>query len=245
MQIFFEIHKDLPREGPGDRGSTAKALSMMGDLKKNPYILDVGCGPGMQTLDILDLTDGRIVAVDNHQPFLDQLSEKLMQKGMADRVQILNADMSALEFPPAAFDVIWSEGAAYIMGFENALSAWKPFLKNHGYLAVTELTWTRPDPPDEAERFFAQEYPAMTHTESNLDAVRRTGYGVIGHFTLPESSWWDRYYTPMEKKIPALREKYRDDPDARAVVDLHEVEIDMYRKYSDFYGYVFYIMQKV
>ncbi len=245
IQIFFEIHSDLPREGPGDRRSTEKAFLMLGELGKNPYILDVGCGPGMQTLDILEFTDGRIVAVDNHQPFLEQLAEKLMQKGIADRVQILNADMSALEFPPETFDVIWSEGAAYSMGFENALIAWKPFLKQHGYLAVSELTWTRPDPPDELRRFFVQEYPAMKDTASNLDAVRRAGYGVVGHFTLPESSWWDHYYTPIEKKIPALHEKYSDDPDARAVVDLNQVEIDMYRKYADFYGYVFYVMQNV
>ena len=167
MRIFFEIHSDLPREGPGDRGSTEKALSMLSDLKKNPYILDVGCGPGMQTLDLLDLTDGSIVAVDNHQPFLDQLSEKVMQKGIAGRVQIVNADMSSLDFHPATFDLIWSEGAAYIMGFKNALSTWKPFLVKQGYLAVTELTWIRPDPPDEAKRFFAEEYPVMQNIESN------------------------------------------------------------------------------
>jgi len=107
MRIFFEIHSDLPREGPGDRRSTEKALSMLSDLRKNPHILDVGCGPGMQTLDILDLTDGSIVAVDNHQPFLDQLSEKVIQKGIAGRVQIVNADMFSLDFHQATFDLIW------------------------------------------------------------------------------------------------------------------------------------------
>jgi ubiquinone/menaquinone biosynthesis C-methylase UbiE len=245
MQVFFEIHSDLPREGPGDRRSTERALSMLSDLKESPCILDVGCGPGMQTLDILDLTNGCIVAVDNHQPFLDQLSEKLVQKGIADRVQIVNADMSSLSFPLATFDLIWSEGAAYIMGFENALSTWKPFLAKRGYLAVTELAWIRPDPPAETQRYFAEEYPAMKDLESNLDAVRRAGYDATGHFTLPESSWWDHYYTPIERKLPAFREKYRDNPEALAVADLHEVEIDMYRKYSDFYGYVFYTMQNV
>jgi SAM-dependent methyltransferase len=245
MEVFFQIHRDLPREGPGDRRSTEKAFSMLSDLKKKPYILDVGCGPGMQTLDILDLTDGNIVAVDNHQPFLDQLSEQVMQKGMVNRVQIMNADMSSLGFPPATFDLIWSEGAAYIMGFENALSTWKYFLTKNGYLAVTELTWIRPDPPEEAKRFFAEEYPAMKDTKSNLDAVRRAGYNLVGYFTLPESSWWNHYYTPIENKLPALREKYRDDPEALAVLRLHEVEIDMFRKYSDFYGYVFYVMKVV
>jgi len=243
MQVFFEIHSDLPREGPGDRRSTEKALSMLSDLKKNPHILDIGCGPGMQTLDIIDLINGTVVAVDNHQPFLDQLSENVIQKGIADRVQIMNADMSSLDFRQETFDLIWSEGAAYIMGFENALSTWKTFLVKQGYLAVTELTWIRPDPPSEAKRYFDEEYPVMKNIESNLEVVRRAGYNVVGHFTLPKSAWWDHYYTPIEKKLPAFREKYKGNPEALAVVELHEVEIDIYRKHSDFYGYVFYVMQ--
>jgi len=171
------------------------------------------------------------------------MSEKLIQKGIADRVQIVNGDMSSLDFHPATFDLIWSEVAAYIMGFKNALSTGKPFLVKHGYLAVTELTWLRPDPLDQAKRFFAEEYPAMQDIESNLEAIRRAGYNVVGHFTLPESAWWDHYYTPIEKKLPELRKKHKDNPEALAVVELHEMEIDIYRKYSDSYGYVFYVTQ--
>jgi len=36
--------------------------------------VDIGCGPGMQTLELARISGGRIVAVDNHQPFLDVLS---------------------------------------------------------------------------------------------------------------------------------------------------------------------------
>lgn len=85
----------------------------------------------------------------------------------------------------------------------------------------------------------------MMNIEGNLGAIQLTGYELIGHFTLPKSAWWDHYYTPIEKKLPAFRTKYNDNPEALAVAYLHEVEIDMYRKYADFYGYVFYVMQIV
>ena len=49
MSFYFEIHKDLPREGPGDNASTRKALEMMTSLPERPALLDVGCGPGVQT----------------------------------------------------------------------------------------------------------------------------------------------------------------------------------------------------
>ncbi len=243
MQVFFEIHKDLPREGPGDFQSTKKAFSMLVELPRQPLILDIGCGPGMQTLDLIALTDGKIVAVDNHQPFLDQLSKKAAQKGVADRITVVNADMSSLDFEEGTFDLIWAEGSAYTIGFENALRTWKPLLKRPGYLAATEIAWTKPAPPEELKCFWAEEYPPMQDIESNLAAIRRAGYRAIGHFVLPESAWWEHYYTPVEQKLVALREEYKDNPKALAVVEFHQREIDLYRQYSDYYGYFFYVME--
>lgn len=242
MQVFFEIHSGLPREGPGDTRSTLKALSLLSDLKKIPQMADIGCGPGMQTLDLLDATDGTIVAVDNHQPFLDQLAASAARRGVADRLQIVNADMATLDFEPQSFDLIWSEGAAYCMGFENALKAWKPLLARRGALAVTEISWTKPDRPEEVQRFFDDEYPPMQDIAGNLAAFERAGYSEVGHFVLPESAWWDHYYIPIGKKLPEFREKYKNDAEALGAVELHDLEIEMYRKYSDCYGYVFYVM---
>ncbi|MFC1896788.1 SAM-dependent methyltransferase, partial [Thermodesulfobacteriota bacterium] len=88
-----------------------------------------------------------------------------------------------------------------------------------------------------------EEYPEMRNIESTLSAIRRAGYSVIGHFVLPESAWWRHYYTPLEKKLVALREDYKDNPEALVMIELHEREIDLFRKYSDYYGYVFYVTQ--
>jgi hypothetical protein len=47
----------------------------------------------------------------------------------------------------------------------------------------------------------------------------------------------------MEEKLPALREKFRESPESLDSIDATQKEIDMYRKYSDWYGYVFYVGQ--
>jgi len=39
--IFFKIHQDFPREGPGRNEYTRKAFQMLPGLDK-PHILDVG-----------------------------------------------------------------------------------------------------------------------------------------------------------------------------------------------------------
>lgn len=243
MRVFFEIHSGLPREGPGDSASTRKAFAMLGELPERPRVLDVGCGPGMQTLDLAELTDGQIVALDNHQPFLDQLTERAAQKGLAGRIRTVNADMAALDFAEGSFDIIWAEGSAYNMGFENALRAWRALLRSPGYLAVSEIAWTRPDPPAELEQFFADEYPAMLDVDANLEIIRRSGYTILDHFLLPESAWWDHYYTPVEAKLPGLRNEYRDDPKALEVIHLHQREVELYRRYADYYGYTFFVMR--
>ena len=243
MGVFFEIHDDIPRGGPGSIESTRRAFLTMTDIPKQPSILDVGCGPGMQTLDLASLTKGKIMAVDTHQPFLDRLNGTVDQQNLSERVTVLNNDMFSLNFDPETFDVIWAEGSIYIMGFVEALRAWKPMLRKSGYLAATHITWLRPDPPDDLRSYWAKEYPLIKDIETNLEIVRQCGYKLIAHFTLPESDWWDHYYTPIQQKLPALKEKYKSNVDALAVVQMEETEIEMYRKYASYYGYVFYVMQ--
>ena len=243
MDIFFELHQDLPREGPGDNASTLKALSFMAGLPPQPAILDIGCGPGMQTIELAKHTRGRITAIDTHQPFLDRLNRLAQAEGVADNITTINMSMFALDFPAQSFNAIWSEGAIYIMGFEAGTRACRPWLKPDGYVAVTELAWLRADPPAEAGAFWRDNYAGMQSVQGNLDSVRAAGYREVAHFVLPTSSWWDNYYTPQAARIAMLREKYRDDAEAILLLDESHKEIDLYRDYSDWYGYVFYIMQ--
>jgi ubiquinone/menaquinone biosynthesis C-methylase UbiE len=78
--IFWEIHSGLPREGPGDNASIRRAFLMAAELPAAPRILDVGCGPGMQTLELAKISGGQITAVDIHQPFLDELQRRARRK---------------------------------------------------------------------------------------------------------------------------------------------------------------------
>ncbi|MBN1348446.1 class I SAM-dependent methyltransferase [candidate division KSB1 bacterium] len=245
MQIFFEIHQDLPREGPGNFESTKQAYSLLHPLPQIPLILDIGCGPGMQTMDLIKLTDGKIIAIDTHQPFIDVLNKKIIEAELGSRIQARYGDMFALDFQHGAFDIIWSEGAIYIIGFEIGLQRWKPYLKKNGFMAVTEVTWLKSDLPDELRVFWEQEYPAMKDLQENLEIIDRSGYRVLDHFILPQAAWWDGYYRPLQKRIDLLTKKYSRNEAAREVLQMHQQEIELYEKYADAYGYVFYVMQAI
>lgn len=73
-QIFFQIHRDNPREGPDNFESTQKAYSYLKNLPETPRILDIGCGPGKQTLDLAEISSAEIYAIDNHDDYLNRLN---------------------------------------------------------------------------------------------------------------------------------------------------------------------------
>jgi ubiquinone/menaquinone biosynthesis C-methylase UbiE len=241
--IFWEIHSGLPREGPGDDESTRKAFLMADELPPRPRILDVGAGPGMQTMELARISDGTIVAVDTHGPFLHELRRRAREVGVSHRVTAVSASMAALPFRNESFDPLWSEGAIYIMGFREGLIAWKRLLVRNGYIVVTEPCWIKSEIPGEVSSYWA-EYPGMTAIENTQKIIGECGYREIGHFVLPDAAWWNDYYEPLERKLKALREKYRADADALRQLDEAQSEIDTHRKHSSLYGYFFFVMQK-
>lgn len=244
FEIFLDVQRGLPRQGPGDDASTLKALGACAGLPAAPQVLDIGCGPGMQTLALAHALEGaRIIAVDLLEEYIDELKRRIEAAGLAERVEARRGDMRALPFPPRAFDLIWSEGAAYSMGFDEALKAWRPLLKPGGYLAVSELVWLQDDPPEEAAAFFNEEYPPMKHLEANLESIKALGYEVVTHFVLPRSSWWTHYYQPLEAKLPKMREKYAGDEEALGVIAMSAREIEVSRRFSESYSYAFFVLR--
>ena len=243
VAVFFDIHDGLPRQGPGNLACAKHALEIVGDLPAAPHVLDVGCGPGQQTLYLADLLPtAKITAIDFYPAFIDDLKQRALTAGVADRIDARVGDMAALDVAPGSVDLIWCEGAAYIMGVENALRAWKPLLAPGGKMALSEAVWLKGDPPAPVRACW-EEYPAMKDIAFNRQLVERCGYRLLGDFVLPEEAWWDDYYGPLEERVKMLEATYKDDPVTRAVWEESRQEIDVYRQHSDYYSYVFLIME--
>jgi len=242
--IFFEIFESLPRQGPGDDRSTKRAFQVLTGLSGHPEILDIGCGSGAQTLVLAELSLGNITALDNHAPFIDILKRKGRRAKLEKSIHCVVGDMAAMTFRAESYDVIWSEGAANIMGFADALKSWKVLLKPRGYLVVSELVWFKKEPPQEIEHFFEGAYPDMKYYEDVYAVIRSAGYEMTDYFPLPSKSWWTDYYAPAEKNLGEMRRKYQSNRHAQSILDSFQLEIDMHRKYSEYYGYGFYVMRK-
>jgi SAM-dependent methyltransferase len=244
QQVFAELHGGLSQQGPGSDASTLRALGLVPYLPPAPRILDLGCGPGRQTLALARATDGHVTAVDTQPAFLAQLEAGAAEAGLAERITTRCESMDALALPDASFDLLWSEGALYSVGFERGLAALRRLLRPGGALAATELCWLVENPPAAARAFWQQAYPQLARREANRAVLEHAGYRVLADFVLPESDWWDGYYTELERRIAALRARRESDVDALTALTHAQDEIDLKRAHPDAYGYVFFVARR-
>ncbi|MGB5947831.1 MAG: class I SAM-dependent methyltransferase [Parvibaculum sp.] len=241
FKLFLELQLALPRNAPGSARATREAFSLLPALPPRPEIADLGCGQGAEAFELLRLANGRITAVDLFEPFLEKLAERAEREGVPEtRLRVLRGDMNDLPFHDGEFDLIWSEGAIYLLGFEEGLRLWRRFLKPGGFAVLSELTWLTDAPSPEAAVFWEDAYPGMGSVASNGEAAARAGYRLIGRIVLPTEEWWQDYYMPMRAKLAGMRRTYGELP----VFDEMEREICLFERHADEYGYVFYALRR-
>jgi hypothetical protein len=164
-------------------------------------------------------------------------------EGLDDRIRILNASMDALPFEKGRFDLIWSEGAIFIVGFEQGLATWKPFLKKGGFMVVSDADWFESDPPAELMAWWESEGYVPVSEDEMKERVKRAGLRLIATYRLPEAGWWENYLVPLAARVAVLQKTSGQDPEAAATFGALEHEAVMYRKFKRYYGYTFFIMQ--
>ncbi len=240
--VWWRVNGELDQQGPGSDASTLRALEALPQLPRTPRIVDMGCGPGRQSLALARATGGRVAALDLLPPFIKRLRARAERAGLSDRIAPSQGDMARPPFAANSFDLIWSEGAVYIAGFEAGLSRWRTLLRPRGLAAVTEVSWVA-EPAAETLEFWKSHYPEMASVETNLDRAERAGYTPLGHFALPFSDW-RAYLDPIQARIAALRPEYATDPRALAVFEHHEHEIGILERSGGSYTYVFYLLQR-
>jgi cyclopropane fatty-acyl-phospholipid synthase-like methyltransferase len=208
-------------------------------------IADIGCGTGAQTLDLARVIDGQITAVDLFPEFLNILSERAEKEGLSHKIQTLASSMDDLPFETEAFDLIWSEGAVYNMGFENGVKYWKNFLVKGGYFALSELTWTTGHRPAEIQEYWENEYPEVGTASEKIAVLEKHGFSPVGYFYLPESSWIDNYYQPIQEGLDDFLQRNNHSKMAMEIADGDRSEIEKYQNYKDYLSYGFYIARRV
>jgi ubiquinone/menaquinone biosynthesis C-methylase UbiE len=201
---------------------TRKAFRMLPKLDK-PRILDVGCGSGVPTMELAKLSNGEIIGLDINQELLDVLDRKIEKAGLLDRVKTLNCSIFDMAFPDESFDIMWSEGSIYVIGFERGLREWKRFLKPDGFMVV---------------------HDEKGNVSEKLEQISNCGYELLNYFILNEDTWWTEYFAPLEKLVGEARTRYTDAPKILEALQRAQREIDMFMKNPELNCSVCFVMKR-
>ncbi len=233
------LHRGLDRLGPGDDAFSHTVLDGLEGLPPHPDIADLGCGSGAGALLLARRFHRPVIAVDDQQAFLDDMMARAAGMGCGSLIEPRCADIAAPGIAPASLDLVWSEGAAYAIGFARALGAWRPLLRSGGYAVVSELTWFTNAPPAEPRAYWADGYPDMGDEAVNRARAEAAGFVVRHVRRLPAVAWQRNYSDPLGRRLDAAA----GDPAYAPIIDECRREADLQRRSGQSFGYAFYVLQ--
>jgi cyclopropane fatty-acyl-phospholipid synthase-like methyltransferase len=231
----------MEKLGPGDNGHTVLVLRRL-PVQQFRVVVDAGCGTGRQSLALAKELGTLVHAVDSSKQFLDDLERRAREANVERLIQVHCMDMQDIPQVFQGIDLLWSEGAAYNIGFANALVTWAPAMAPGGFAVVSELSWLTEQPPDEAREYFQSGYPDMHSVAHNVQVAEQAGYHVLTTHTLPRAAWVDGYYDVLAPRASALVDHPNSAVRDFAAETVREIEI--FQRSDDSYGYVFFVLQR-
>ncbi|MBN1169152.1 methyltransferase domain-containing protein [Candidatus Woesebacteria bacterium] len=245
LELITDLHLHNERQGPGSDETFSRALTLSGiDRKAKLEIADIGCGTGSASIALAKATNASITAVDIIPEFLEKLEERATEEGVIESIKTVNADMFELPFEKNQFDVIWSEGAIYNIGFSKGIKTWKKFLKPDGVLVVSEITWLTSDIPEGLQKYWKSEYPEIASASAKFKQLEENDYTPIGYFVLSPDCWLENYYEPLKAGFADFFERNKNNKLTKKIIEAHEKEIALYEKYQNHFSYGCYIARK-
>ncbi len=231
----------MDKLSPGD---DSLSLYVLRSLPQHRFevVVDAGCGAGRQTFVLADELKTLVHAVDSYQPFLDRLRHRAKEKNLAQLVRTHWMDMKDIPRVFPTIDLLWAEGAAYNIGFANALASWARVIRQNGFAVISELCWLRDKIPDVVREFFRLGYPEMQSVEHNIATAEKAGYKIFNIYPLPKQAWVKDYYDTLEPRAKSLVR--HSDIAVRDFAIETLKEIGTFTDAQDSYGYVFYVLQR-
>lgn len=228
--LFWTLHRDLPREGPGETSDVAWAMGAAG-VGPQARVADVACGPGADVAALLEgAPRGHVTAIDKTAHFIADVEARF---GAEARVTARVGDMLDVGGP---YDFVWCAGAAYIVGFARALEVWRGALVPGGCVAFSEPCLFERNGRTVA---FWDGYEALDEPGIRA-AVEGVGYEVLATKRVSDAAW-ENYYGPYDARVAALRAE--GDPEMVAYLETEGLESARWRAVKRETGYLLSVVR--
>ena len=230
MSGFFTLHRDLPREGPGEAADVQWALAQIPVLAQVPgRVADLACGPGADLVTLAGALPGATVTgIDAQSHFVAAAQARVA--GFGARVAVRQGDMLD---PGGPYDLIWCAGAIYMPGIAKALARWRGALAPGGHITFSAPVLV--GGPDAITDEFWAGVPVVVDQAGIARLVAQAGFRTLAT-RLVIGQPWAGYYAPMAARIALLRPGAG--ADLSQVLDEAEREIALWRDHPAAIAYL-------
>jgi SAM-dependent methyltransferase len=177
-------------------------------LDSRSRVLDVASGKAGPALVLASTFGCRIVAVEKASEFAAVARERVADAGLADLIELHQADVREFPLEREGFDAALCLGASFVWeGLEGTLSALEPAVGLGGYVVVGEPYWRRwPLPPGIEQEGFV----SLAETAGRFAAA---GLGVEAVIASSADDW-DRYESLHWRAVEEWLDENPAHPDA-------------------------------
>jgi SAM-dependent methyltransferase len=165
---------------------TRKAYTLL-QLPERPRILDIGCGRGLQTIELARLSKGDVVGIDIDNHVLLQLAQRIEQEGVSAQITVVFRSLYETGFDDESFDLLWEEGVLHLLDESRSFRECSRLLKPGGFLVMHE---------------------AIGWFEGIKEKLAAFGFHHVVDHLLPDHYWWTEYGAPLEERIQFFRETH-------------------------------------
>jgi cyclopropane fatty-acyl-phospholipid synthase-like methyltransferase len=193
-------------------------------LPDKPEILDLGCGTGVVALEIAEMTNGNVTAVDNDIDALEWFESKVNEMNLNERISIIRGSVFNVKIPDNGFDIIIAEGLLNVIGFETGVRSFSTWLKKGGYFIIH----------DELKR-----------RENKLRIINKYKYRLINSFVLDERVWWKHYCSILEDILNSERVAIKNEKNFEQTFSVELSELALFRKKPAQFRSIYYVLKKI
>lgn len=124
-----------------DRLWRKKAIRLIGKTHKPAYILDVATGTGDLAIAALKLNPLKVTGIDISEQMLEIGRQKILKKGLSDKIELVKGDSEKIGFDDDSFDVaIVAFGVRNFADPLRGLKEMRRVIKPSGMIMVLEFS---------------------------------------------------------------------------------------------------------
>ena len=137
--VYVADHSKAVLGFHGARTAANSAAYLLGSIRPDMQICDVGCGPGSITTDLAELVpNGQVIGVDMGDDVVEKARSIAAERGIKN-VRFQVADAYSLDFPDHTFDIIHCHQVLqHLADPVGALREWRRVTKPGGIVACRE-----------------------------------------------------------------------------------------------------------